>query len=85
MTNADVPKRERHKWLKIRAHWYVCLKCGCLKENEQRPEGGFRRTWWHRPADGARVLMTATPYCARGEWTNELLARAATLESEAGA
>lgn len=82
--NADVPKPSRHEWLKVRDHWYVCVKCGCLKENEMKPEGGFWRTWWHWPADGRRVLMTATPICEVGAFTNELFARASQLESEAG-
>lgn len=81
--NVDVPKPERHKWLKPCAHWYVCVKCGTLRENEQRPEGGFWRTWWHCP-DGRRVLMTATPHCEPGEFTNELFAWAARLEAEGG-
>lgn len=62
---------DRHSWVKLRIHVYICRKCGAGRVNEQRPDGTWR-TWWHRPT-GESLVAQRTPPCERGQMTETFL------------
>jgi hypothetical protein len=64
---------QRHRWVKLRLHVYICTKCGTGKVNAQRTTGEWFVTY-HRP-DRTSVIATRTPLCAQGEWTIAYLAK----------
>lgn len=55
---------ERHRWVRLREHVYICKKCGCGKVNEERRRGEWV-TWFHA-ADGTTTAR-GTPECCVGE------------------
>ncbi len=62
---------ERHKWLKLRVHVYICRKCGTGKVNALR--GGQWQTTFHRPT-GESVVSQHVPACEVGRLTAKYLA-----------
>lgn len=38
--------RERHSWVKLRLHVYMCRKCGTGYENKQDRTGGWFRVFY---------------------------------------
>lgn len=71
----DFETPERHRWLKLRLHVYICRKCGTGRVNAQ-VAGGWRTTY-HRP-DGTSEVLSHVPPCERGPKTDAALAKYAT-------
>jgi len=67
---ASGEKPKRHRWVKVRIHFYVCRDCGMQKENAET-EGW--QTKYHRPDGVSRVEFTVPP-CVEGPKTAEYLA-----------
>jgi hypothetical protein len=79
-------KVERHRWVKLRLHVYICRKCGTGKVNSQR--AGEWITTFHCP-EGTSITSAHVPPCAVGPFTKKYLAAysdaidVATAEPEA--
>ena len=58
---------ERHRWVKVREHVYICRKCGCGRVNTQTSRGEWFTTF-HRP-DGRSVVDSHVPLCQPGPRT----------------
>lgn len=58
---------DRHSWVKLRLHVYICRKCGLGKVNGQRANGDWFVTW-HEPSGWSHTVK-ATPACAVGPLT----------------
>lgn len=65
------PKVERHRWVKLRIHVYICRKCGTGKVNAQR--GGEWQTTYHCP-EGTTITSAKVPPCEVGPLTKKYLA-----------
>lgn len=63
----------RHKWVNVRPHTYICLRCGCCKVNATDQSGMWFVTW-HRP-DGTTEERTPSPRCQRGDHTEAYIAK----------
>lgn len=74
------PGPKRHRWLKLKEHWYVCLDCGTLKEN--RKQGGEWVQWFTRPYEGKPFASRFVPPCEVGPLTAQLLAQANEIANE---
>lgn len=66
-------KSERHRWVKLRLHVYICRKCGCGKVNAQDARGGWFATF-HLP-DGRSIAPSHVPPCEVGPRTPAYLAK----------
>lgn len=66
---------QRHRWLKLRLHTYICRKCGTGRVNAL-VSGGWQTTY-HRP-DGTSEVLSHVPPCERGPKTDAALAKYAT-------
>jgi hypothetical protein len=66
------PRRPRHRWLKLRLHVRICLKCGTGRVNAQGPDGWFAT--FHRP-DGTAQVRRHVPACEVGPLTSKYLAK----------
>lgn len=62
---------DRHRWVKLRIHVYICRKCGLGKVNAQRTNGQWFVTW-HQPT-GVSHDVPATPPCQVGPLTATFL------------
>jgi hypothetical protein len=61
----------RHRWLRLREHTRICLKCGCGKV--ARELGGNQwETTYHTP-DGRSRSLDQTPDCVEGPHTARYL------------
>jgi len=63
----------RHRWVKVRIHVYVCRQCGCGRVNAQRKNGEWFTTF-HRP-DGTSEVLMHVPSCEPGPKTAAYLKR----------
>lgn len=66
------PKRERHRWVKLRIHVYICRVCGMGKVNGD--SDGVWRTTYHFPSGVSRVEHL-TPPCDKGALTEKYLSK----------
>lgn len=62
---------DRHSWVKLRVHVYICRKCGAGKVNAQRASGQWFVTWHLRTGESHDV--PATPPCQVGPYTEKFL------------
>lgn len=63
---------QRHSWVKLREHTYICRVCGCGRVNAQK-SGGWETTF-HLP-DGTSRVLSKRPACAVGPHTDEYLGK----------
>jgi hypothetical protein len=68
--------KERHRWVKLRLHVYICRQCGCGKvnANTREDETGDWFTTYYTP-DGRAVRAQHTPPCIIGPKTPQYLAK----------
>jgi hypothetical protein len=64
---------ERHSWVKLRIHVYICVKCGAGRENKQDRIGGWYTTWFL--PTGERRNTFERPPCVRGPLTDRYLGK----------
>jgi predicted molibdopterin-dependent oxidoreductase YjgC len=76
-----VPGQERHRWVRLREHCYMCMKCGTGYRNEHQTRGDWIRRWF--PADGGYIIAAHTPPCSRGRFTVDRLDKYALALEEA--
>lgn len=62
----------RHKWVKLREHTYICRVCGCGRVNAL-VSGGWQSTF-HLP-DGSSKVLRKRPACEVGPRTDAYLGK----------
>ena len=65
---------QRHKWVRLREHVYICRTCGCGKVNTLTGTPSFWETTYHTP-DGQSRVLSHTPACALGPKSEAYLAK----------
>lgn len=72
MAKAASTGKQRHQWVKLEIHEYVCAKCGIRKTNVERGPSDFVQSY-HFP-NGTKRVEHLTPPCEPGPLTEERLA-----------
>lgn len=70
---SDGPKLARHRWVKLKIHVYICVKCGMGKVNHEEEPNWWRTTY--KFPDGTERVEHHTPPCAKGKHTELRLSK----------
>jgi hypothetical protein len=76
----------RHSWLKLRAHTYICRKCGMGKVNQERGPNDWVQLWsFPTVPKPEQQQLEKTPPCEPGPDTARRLQAVSELEARLAA